>query len=230
MSEQFQQVHRIALSLVRRLPDTVLAEDLVQAGMVGLLEARQRYTGRSSASFSTFAGARIYGAMLDEIRRSDWTPRSVHRVRRQVEEAVQRIEGREGREALPQEIADELGIALDEYRKIQADLACIRVTSLEEVFPDERGVESLPGSAPGPQESLQQYDQWRQLGRYMKHLPERERALVLMYYDDDKTMREIAEVFGFSESRAVQVHKKAINRIRSWIRNDNEVTECDSRA
>src|SRR5210317_948817 len=111
-------VKRIAYHLMSRLPPSVQADDLIQAGMIGLLEASRNYDASQGASFQTYAGIRIRGAMLDEIRRTDWTPRSVHRKARQVAEAVRKIENEEGRDARDVEVASEMGLGLDEYHKI----------------------------------------------------------------------------------------------------------------
>ncbi|MGH8511958.1 MAG: sigma-70 family RNA polymerase sigma factor, partial [Gammaproteobacteria bacterium] len=114
-------VKRIAHHLISRLPPSVQIDDLIQAGMIGLLEASRNYDPSQGASFETYAGIRIRGSMLDEIRKGDWAPRSLHRKARQVAKAVQEIEAEQGRDARDSEVAERLGITLDEYYQILHD-------------------------------------------------------------------------------------------------------------
>jgi RNA polymerase sigma factor for flagellar operon FliA len=118
---------------MNRLPPSVQADDLIQAGMIGLLEASRNYDPTQGASFETYAGIRIRGAMLDEIRRSDWTPRSVHRKARLVAEAMREIENREGRDARDAEVAEALDMELEEYHQILQDASGCRIFSLDEL-------------------------------------------------------------------------------------------------
>ncbi|PUB82433.1 MAG: RNA polymerase sigma factor FliA, partial [gamma proteobacterium symbiont of Ctena orbiculata] len=126
-------VKRIAYHLMNRLPPNVQADDLIQAGMLGLLEASRNYDPTQGASFETYAGIRIRGAMLDEIRRSDWTPRSVHRKARMVAEAMREIENNEGRDARDVEVAEALGMSLEDYHQILRDSTGCRIFSLDEL-------------------------------------------------------------------------------------------------
>ena len=125
-------VKRIAYHLMSRLPASVQADDLVQAGMIGLIEASRKFDPEQGASFETYAGIRIRGAMLDEIRRTDWTPRSVHRKAREVAEAVRKIENEKGRDARDVEVAKVMGLELNEYHKILQDATGCRIFSYED--------------------------------------------------------------------------------------------------
>src|SRR5690606_13040092 len=125
---------RIAYHMLARLPASVQADDLIQAGMIGLLEAARHFEEGHGASFETFAGIRIRGAMLDEVRRHDWAPRSTHRDGRRVAEAIRVVEGRIGREAGPKEIAAEMGVDLVTYQKLLQRVTETRVLSLESLF------------------------------------------------------------------------------------------------
>ena len=127
-------VKRIAHHLMARLPPTVQVDDLIQAGMLGLLDAARNFDASFGASFETHAGTRIRGAMLDEVRRNDWAPRSVHRKMREAAEAIRVIENREGRAARDAEVAQALGISLDDYAHIQADAAACRLLSMEDLI------------------------------------------------------------------------------------------------
>ncbi|MGB0732698.1 MAG: RNA polymerase sigma factor FliA, partial [Pontibacterium sp.] len=137
-------VKRIAYHLLARLPANVVLEDLIQAGMIGLLEAASKYDPSKGASFETYAGIRIRGSIIDEVRRGDWTPRSVHRNARRVSEAIRQVEARTGRDASDASVAKELGISVDEYHNLLKDSADSRLFSLEELT-------STDGESPGEQ-------------------------------------------------------------------------------
>ena len=129
-------VKRIAYHLLARLPASVQVEDLMQAGMIGLLEASKKYDASKGASFETFAGIRIRGSMLDEVRKGDWAPRSVHRNSRMVSEAIRRVEARTGRDAKDQEVAAELQLSLEDYYGILGDTLGSRLFSFDDLLQD----------------------------------------------------------------------------------------------
>ncbi len=214
--KQAPLVKRIAYHLMSRLPPSVQADDLIQAGMIGLLEAAKNYDASQGASFETYAGIRIRGAMLDEIRRTDWTPRSVHRKARQVAEAVREIENAQGRDARDNEVAEAMGISLSEYHKILQDATGSRVFSIDE--PGHSGEEtdySLQEQPNEPLDSLQNDHFKVALADAISGLPERERLVMAMYYDEELNLREIGEVLGVSESRVCQIHGQALIRLRA---------------
>ncbi len=211
-------VKRIAYHMMNRLPPNVQADDLIQAGMLGLLEASRNYDPTQGASFETYAGIRIRGSMLDEIRRSDWTPRSVHRKARMVADAMRIIENEEGRDARDSEVADALDMPVQQYHQILKDASGCRIFSLDELsavgeVAPERSLDSLQG----PFDGLQK-DAFKQaLADAIAGLPERERLVVVMYYDDELNLREIGLVLGVSESRICQIHSQATLRLRSRL-------------
>lgn len=213
-------VKRIAYHMMNRLPPSVQSEDLIQAGMMGLLEAGKNYDSNQGASFETYAGIRIRGAMLDEIRRSDWTPRSVHRKARMVAEAMREIENNEGRDARDVEVAESLNIELDEYHAILKDASGSRIfsfdelTALGELNGQEGGV-PLTDEVDTPVGGLEKEDFKEALSRAISGLPERERLVVALYYDEELNLREIGQVLGVSESRVCQIHSQAAMRLRS---------------
>lgn len=225
VEEHVSLVKRIAYHLVSRLPPSVQVEDLIQAGMIGLLEAAKNYNPSQGASFETYAGIRVRGAMLDEIRRSDWTPRSVHRKVRQVANTVREIENEVGRDARDNEVAEAMGISLEDYHKILQDAVGCRVFSFDDpsVLGDDHE-QLLPSPQSGPLEFLQHEDFKSALADSISGLPERERLVMSLYYDDEMNLREIGEILGVSESRVCQIHGQALIRLRSrmteWFVNE----------
>jgi RNA polymerase sigma factor for flagellar operon FliA len=209
-------VKRIAYHLMSRLPASVQADDLIQAGMIGLIEASRKFDPEQGASFETYAGIRIRGAMLDEIRRTDWTPRSVHRKAREVAEAVRRIENEKGRDARDVEVAEEMGLSLNEYHKILKDSTGCRIFSFEDPgMLGEAGTQQSGRHADQPLENLQKGDFKQGLANEIKGLPERERLVMALYYDEELNLREIGDILGVSESRVCQIHGQALIRLRA---------------
>jgi len=213
-------VKRIAYHLMSRLPASVQADDLIQAGMIGLIEASRKFDPEQGASFETYAGIRIRGAMLDEIRRTDWTPRSVHRKAREVAEAVRKIENEKGRDARDVEVAEAMGLGLPEYHKILQDATGCRIFSFED--PGTLGEEGFPQAARQPNQpldNLQNNDFKKGLADAIKGLPERERLVMALYYDEELNLREIGDILGVSESRVCQIHGQALIRLRARMEN-----------
>lgn len=209
-------VKRIACHLISRLPASVLLDDLIQAGMIGLLEASKNYDASQGASFETYAGIRIRGAMLDEIRKGDWAPRSLHRKAREVAQAVREIETEQGRDAGDAEVAERLGITLNEYYRILHDVTAQKIFSFEEVpLKVEAMTEGLTQSLPIPHEHVEHQDFLDALADAITSLPERERIVMSLYYDDELNLREMGEVLGVSESRVCQIHGQALIRLRA---------------
>ncbi|ANO51062.1 RNA polymerase sigma factor FliA [Woeseia oceani] len=209
-------VKRIAHHLVARLPASVEIDDLLQAGMIGLLEASRNFDASKGASFDTYAGIRIRGSMLDEVRRLDWTPRSVHQKHRQVSAAVREIQAETGRPAESQEIAARLGISIDEYHDILADSAGSRLFSFEEANEDWQVGQELPASDVATPDQAFGDDQFREfLIEAIGDLPERERLVLSLYYERELNLKEIGAVLGVSESRVCQIHGQALVRLRA---------------
>jgi len=211
-------VKRIAYHLAGRLPASVEVSDLIQAGMLGLLEAASNYTADRGASFETYAGIRIRGAMLDALRKLDWAPRSVHRKARAAAQAVRELEAEFGREARDGEIAARMGVSLDEYHKITHDAASCRIASLDDSSGDE---DSLLGRV--EDETADPFadasdDGFRAaLAQAIKELPERERLVMSLYYDDELNLKEIGAVLKVTESRVCQLHGQALVRLKARL-------------
>jgi RNA polymerase sigma factor for flagellar operon FliA len=210
-------VRRIAYHLVGRLPASVDVNDLIQTGMLGLMEAARKYSGDRGANFETYAGIRIRGAMLDELRKTDWAPRSVHRRAREVVDAIRRAESRLGRRAEANEIAEEMGVELDEYFAIVKDAATCRMFSSDDLASAQGEPREVPSDAATPQADLEESELESEIASAIDALPEREQLVMSMYYDDELNLREIGEVLGVSESRVCQLHGQALSRIRARI-------------
>ncbi len=213
-------VNRIAHHIMARMPSNVQVDDLIQAGMVGLLEAAQKYDAEKGASFETYAGIRIRGAIVDEMRRGDWAPRSVHRNTRRVAEAIKRLEARLGRDAKDVEVASELGIPLDEYHEMLRDGNSTRLFSLEETFEEDEGrlhQSSVSEALIGPAEGVQKRSLKKALAEAITKLPEREQLVLSLYYDKELNLKEIGQVLGVSESRVSQIHSQAAMRLRARL-------------
>ena len=211
-------VKRIAYHLHGKLPESVLIEDLIQSGMIGLMDAIKHFDASQGASFDTYAGIRIRGAMLDEVRRSDWTPRSVHKKARMVSDAIRHIESRTGRDAKDSEVAEYLGIGLDEYGKILQDTQSCRTLSVEELT--EEGDAVFRDDQPFKNEPLNKLsgEKFNQaLAEAIRSLPEREQLVVSLYYVDELNLREIGEVLNISESRVSQISSQAMLRLRARL-------------
>ena len=219
--EHIGLVKRIAYHLITRMPQNVQVDDLIQSGMLGLIEASKHYDPTQGASFETYAGIRVRGAMLDDVRHSDWSPRSLHRKMRQVREAIQQIENATGRDARDQEIADKLKITLQEYHGIRRDSANAQIFSLDQEEEDPGYQSRLKSSQSDPLEALQTTSFKANLAKVIASLSEREQMVMSLYYNEELNLKEIGQVLEISESRVSQIHSQALKNIRSkmgdWV-------------
>ena len=214
-------VKRIGLHLMTRLPSSVQLDDLLQAGMIGLLDAARNYDGSKGASFETYAGIRIRGAMIDEIRRGDWVPRSVHRNTRRISEAIDTVEQLHGRDAKDAEVAEQLGVSLDEYHSMLNEAACGRVVGIEDLGVSD---DVLSGEPEDEEDSNKAFsglakERFQQaLAEGISHLPEREALVLSLYYDEEMNLKEIGQILSVSESRVSQIHSQAMHRLRARMK------------
>lgn len=213
-------VKRIAQHLLARLPSSVVLDDLLQAGMIGLLEASRKFDPGKGASFETYAGIRIRGSIIDEVRRGDWTPRSVHRNGRRVSEAIRVVELRTGRDASDADVAAELDITVAAYHALLQDSLDSRLFSIDELSHDEDDSVGMQfeGDDPGPDESFQSASFRQALADAIGALPEREKLVMALYYDEELNLKEIGSVLGVSESRVSQIHTQAALRLKGRLR------------
>lgn len=217
ITEHAPLVKRIAKHLMLRLPHTVQLDDLIQAGMLGLLEAARNYDVTKGASFETYAGIRIRGHMLDEVRRNDWVPRSVYRNSRVISEAVKRVENRLGRDAKDQEIADELNLPIEEYYELLKDSSGSQLYGFDDVGVTDDLMSSEEGFTSRPHENVMRDDFKAHLASIIDSLPEKEKMVLSLYYEQDLNLKEIGEVLDVSESRVSQIHTQATLRIKSRL-------------
>ena len=216
---------RSAHHLLGRLPPSVQVEDLIQAGMIGLLEAQKNYDGSKGASFETYAGIRIRGAMLDDIRRGDWVPRSVHKHNREFNQATATLAGQLNRDPTDAEVAQFLGMNLDQYHSVLADISCSRLVGIEDLGVSEDVIRSdCDSEENAPFQGVADESFRKALVESIKSLPEREALVLSLYYDEELNLKEIGEVIGVSESRVSQILSQSMQRLRTklsaWTNND----------
>jgi len=215
-------VRRIAHHMIAKLPPNVELDDLIQVGMIGLNDALSRYEAAQGVQFETFASQRIRGAMLDELRDGDWMSRSSRKSQKEIEHALHRAEQRLGRSPLESEIADELGISLDDYQALLGKVRGTQLVYLEDMHGDD-GDEGfldrhVADADADPMAVLRDQRLRTSLVAAIKALPEREQHIMGMYYEHDMNLKEIAAVLGVTESRICQLHSQAIARLRTKMR------------
>ncbi|MEM1435621.1 MAG: RNA polymerase sigma factor FliA [Pseudomonadota bacterium] len=226
--EHADLVRRIALHLSARLPSSVQTDDLVQAGMIGLLEAARNFQSDSGASFSTYAGIRIRGAMVDEVRRGDWAPRSVHRHARQISEAISRLEAQLGREAEDAEVASALGVELSEYQRMLDDAATARLFSFD-ALQDEDNWDPVSANS-DTLRAAEDLELRQRVARAIEALPERDQLVLNLYYEECLNLKEIGAVLSVSESRVSQIMSKATLRLKGLVAATETVASATERA
>lgn len=209
VNQHLPLVKRLASQLAVKLPSHIEIEDLIQVGLIGLLKAVDDYQSDSGAVFSTYATIRIRGAMLDELRGRDWLPRSVQRDLGRVAAAIEKVEQRLGRPASEKEIADELDMSLEDYRVLAGELACARISQLDEA--------ELPPGDEEPAEQVAEETRRAALADAITTLPEKEGLMLSLYYSEGLNLKEIGLVMGVSESRVSQIHGQAVARLKSKL-------------
>lgn len=221
LREYSQLVKRIAHQMMTKLPYSVQIDDIIQAGMMGLLDAASRYDEFRGAQFETYASQRIRGAMLDELREADWLPRSLRRDMRRIEVAISHLQQKLGRTPNETEIAAELGVPLVEYQHLLQESRGAQLVYYED-FHDEDHDDFFErfefGNDADPMNLLQDERFKAELVQAIDSLPERERIMMGMIYEQEMNLREIGEVMGVSESRISQLHSQAVARIRSRMK------------
>jgi RNA polymerase sigma factor for flagellar operon FliA len=212
VAQYLPMVQKTARKMARRLPPHVVVEDLVSAGVVGLLEAFARFDASRCDCFEAYAAFRVRGAMLDEMRRSDLMARDARTASRQREETASRLEASLGRQPREQEVAAALGQSVEDYRGQQGRLTGVKVVPLESLCDDgprDGGIDVV--------DLCDQHEALLRLRRALSELPERQRLVLRLHYEKAMTLREIGGIIGTTESRVCQIHAEAVHRLRAAL-------------
>jgi len=216
-------VRRLALQLAARLPACVELDDLIQAGMIGLIEAVRRYQVAPDAQFETYATVRIRGAMLDELRGQDWLPRSVRAKAKRIEDAVRALTQRLMRAPSEADIAQELGLSLTQYQTLLEEAHGVQIVHSEDLARESHNGEALDGVVHGaahdqsPLQQLLSHHMRATLMAALDQLPEREKLILSLQFEQDLNQREIARVLDLTEGRVSQLRSQAVARIRAML-------------
>lgn len=221
LTEHMPLVKRLAHQMKAKLPPSVEVDDLVQAGMMGLLDAINRYEENHGAQFETYAVLRIRGAMLDELRSSDWMPRSTRANMRKVEQAMATLQQQLGRPPSESEVAKSLKLSLADYQELLGDSGGHQLVYYEDFHDDDGNDSFLDRYAvddDDPLKSLLDTDFRQTVIDAIDALPPREKMLMGLYYEEELNLKEIGAVMGVSESRVSQLHTQAVARLRTYLR------------
>ena len=214
-------VKRIAHHFMAKLPASVEVDDLIQAGLMGLLDAAKHFDDGQGAQFETYAVQRIRGAILDELRQADWLPRNVRRNLRRIEAAVAQLEQSLGRAPSEGELASHMAVPLEDYQQMLMDSRGYQLLHYEDFQAAEEGDffdSFVPEGQRGPLEVLEDQGFRAHLVEAIEALPERERLIMGLYYEQELNLKEIGQVLGVTESRVCQLHSQAVARLRARMK------------
>ena len=226
MNESLEGVKFLAGRLANRLPAHVDVEDLVQVGLLGLLQSARRFDSRRGVKFQTYANRRVHGAMLDYLRSLDWRPRSVRKRSRRLAQAVAAVEQRTGETASEEELAIEMGMSSPELRRFMEDYSSRGEHAAISNF-DRAGEENsedllalIADPADSPETRVEKTEMRVRLAEAIERLPKNERAVCSLYYFEQKTMKEIGRRLGVKQARVSQLHSQALRRLRLRMRRE----------
>ena len=212
----------IASRIAIRLPPHIDLNDLINAGVSGLIDAIEKFDASKQIKFKTYAEFRIRGAILDELRSMDWVPRSVRQKARKVEDAYARLEYALGRPASDEEVAEEMNVDIDSFHKLLSETASVSLLSLDDLGEDDSDLSKrnlleyiMQDEKDWPSHKIRFAEIRNMVAKSIQSLPEKERMVISLYYYDELTMKEIGHVLKFTESRVSQIHTKAVLRLRS---------------
>jgi RNA polymerase sigma factor FliA len=227
LSQHAPLVARLAYQLKAKLPPSVEVDDLVQAGMIGLLDAVNRYESDHGAQFETYATQRIRGSMLDELRNSDWLPRSIRHNMRRIEGAMSAVQQRLSRPPNEKEIASELQISLADYQNMLGESGGHQLVYYEDFHDcgeDDHFLDRhCADNGANPLQILLNDEFRSSLVKAIDALPDREKLLMSLYYEKDLNLKEIGAVMGVSESRVCQLHSQAVARLRAKLKSESDL-------
>jgi RNA polymerase sigma factor FliA len=212
----------IASRIAIRLPPHIDLNDLINAGVIGLIDAIEKFDASKQIKFKTYAEFRIRGAILDELRSMDWVPRSVRQKARKVEDAYSRLEYNLGRPASDDEVAKEMDVDMDTFYRLLSETASVSLLSLDDLGEDDNDLSKrnllefiIQDDKDWPSHKIRYAEVRTMVAKAIQSLPEKECMVISLYYYDELTMKEIGHVLKFTESRVSQIHTKAILRLRS---------------
>lgn len=216
-------VKKVVHRLSGRLPKDVDAREMLNSGIIGLVDALEKYDPKHETNFSTYAQFRIRGAILDSFRSQDWLPRSLRFKAHKIEQAYQRIEQKLGRAATDEEVAQDLDIPVDELQKLLGEVGSIVMLSFEELgfgHGEERfqADELLASKSHDPLHKLMSGEKVNLIARALDRLPEKERLVISLYFYEELNLKEIGEILGVTESRASQIRSRALIRLKNYLR------------
>lgn len=205
---------------------TVEYDDLVSYGVFGLIDAIDKFDYDKGIKFETYASLRIRGSILDQIRKMDWIPRSVRQKQKQIEQAISKLEKEKGAYVKDKDIAEELGISLDEYRSWEGSTNITNIASLDEFMEQgsESGVREFRNTTyMEPEQVVDRDEVKKMLMESLEQLTEKEKKVILLYYYEDLTLKEVASILEVSESRISQLHSKALEKMKKRLGNHFEL-------
>ena len=216
-------VKKVVHRLSGRLPKDVDIREMLNSGIIGLVDALEKYDPRHETNFSTYAQFRIRGAILDSFRSQDWLPRSLRFKSHKIEQAYHRIEQKLGRPATDEEVAEDIGVTVDELQKLLGEVGSIVMLSFEELgfgHGEERfqADEWLASKGQDPLNRLMSGEKVSLIARALDRLPEKERLVISLYFYEELNLKEIGEILGVTESRASQIRSRALIRLKNYLR------------
>ncbi len=216
-------VKRVVHRLSGRLPKDIDIREMLNSGIIGLVDALEKYDPKHETNFATYAQFRIRGAILDSFRTQDWLPRSLRFKSHKLEQAYQRIEQKLGRPATDEEVASELGLPLDELQKMLGEVGSIVMLSFEELgfgHGEERfqADEVVSSKSQDPLGNILGAEKIGLIARALDRLPEKERLVISLYFYEELNLKEIGEILGVTESRASQVRSRALIRLKNYLK------------
>lgn len=231
ISEHVHIVKYVVGRITSHLPNTVDREDLVSAGILGLIKAVDRFDPSRGVKFETYATTVVRGEVMESLRAKDWAPRSMRRKLRQLAEVVSRLEGRLLRQPAEEEIAEEMGMTSEEYNRFLSAASSATVASIEDLLVGEEpgsgaeeGVMAEPADEfSDPSVVVEKRELRRLVAQAVARLPEREQSVISLYYEQELTLKEIGEIMGVTESRVCQIHTQATARLRAYVQRELRV-------
>ncbi len=219
----------IASKTAASLPPHVEVSDLESVGILGLMNAIERFDPGKGIAFETFAKMRVYGAIMDELRSLDWIPRSIRQKTKKIEGACRHLDQKLGRPATDAEVAEHLAVSIPEFRKMVREVSSTTVLSLEQIYSNDNSSGTMTlmdvlesSTSSNPLDSLQSEELRDELARTIDRLPEKEKLILALYYYEELTLKEIGRILKLSESRISQIHTKTILKLRGRMAEQRE--------